>query len=87
MDICFFVNFCLEELVDASGKKWAHTVVVKLPFADPDALCASAIKAKCESHLLENELVRSLLSNFTFCVLGTKRSRFWILICHGTNSS
>lgn len=46
--------------MDASGKKWAHTVVVKLPFADPDALSASAIEAKCESHFLENELVRFL---------------------------
>eukprot|EP00210_Caulerpa_lentillifera_P007599 g7257.t1 len=53
----------LGELIDASGKKWAHTVVVKLPFADPEALCSSANEAKCESNVLENEMERNVFDS------------------------
>lgn len=48
----------VSKLVDSRNKLWAHTVVVKLPFADPKELAKAAVlPAPEEKELTEEEEV------------------------------
>lgn len=52
-------------LIDAEGKLWAHTVVVKLPFADPKELACSAEMPSPDEQELSKEEEVIFLSQFS----------------------